>query len=802
MKKAISICLILTFLLAAVSGFTLSASGAPDSFIDELDDWSKVLDKSSGWQIDPYNAELGNVINKAGNNDGQYIVYQFDGIQNIEITGYQWNVMADCAGDIKAYVSDDNAAWEEVMLTAAVPEPVGVSHWSKVVLSAENIPGAVSYLRVEMQALNIDNVANCWVTSIGSVGINTLAIPEPPDNITDELGDWSKVHQKSSGWQIDASDPALGSVINKAGNNDVQFVVYKLSKVESITVYATQFTSMSNASEDIAVYISEDGSAWTPVPMRTERPEEAGSWKIIPLTAAFLQNASMVKIELKALNIDNMANCFVTGIAKVEINQPLPEGLSFIDDELDGWGYVYQKSAGWQIDNTDPELGSVINKAGNNDVQHIIYWLSEVKNITVYAAQFSSMSDAVNDITAWVSANGTDWTKVPLTADKGTAAGNWQIIPLRAENIQNACMLKIELNALNIDDVANCFVTGITRVSINGPGAIIPEAPSTIDDELNSWDKIFEKSGGWQIDATVPQLGSVINKMGNNDTQYITYKAKNIQSAVVYACQFAFMSDVTKDIRIHVSQDNITWTEASFLQGRPTLVESWKIVPLLVENLGGAQYLRVTMGQLDIDNMSNCWVTALTRVKINLPDDELNITHIHDDLDDWTNVFEKSDGWQIDKSNAALGSVINKMGNNDPQHITYMMNKIGSFSASVCSYSSFSEVSKDFKVYISNDNKTWKQVPYQSAVGEVKGAWTLYTISARNFPESTKYLKLELQPLGIDNLTNCWVTGIASVDVFASKNPSTGDNAPLMALFLVMMAALPVLWLTRRKKAR
>lgn len=697
--------LMVIFLLLTFSLFLVGASpdtrNVTETIVDELEDWSKVSGKSDGWQIDKTVPALGAVINKNGNNDIQYLIYKVSGIQNIRIYGYQLDSLSDVARDIKAYVSDNGSEWTQLTLTASEPVATTVERWSCVTLSADNIPDAPDYLKVEMQEL--EDPGNIWVTSIAKVEIdladNTPTSPKPTTDLSDELDDWSKVYTKSDGWQLDGTMPELGGMVNKAGNNETQYLIYALKGVRTVRIDVALLSSSPELVDFVRAYVSEDQEIWREIPLKKGMVSASGreGWSICMLSADGVGNTSetqYLKIEILPLTYANgadaLANCYGIGLTRVEVNKAVPT----------------------PSDPTRPE--------DNEPVQ-------------------------------------------PGTTEP-------------------------------------------TRPSPTEPAK--PSKPE-LSDELDNFDLVYEKSDGWQLDSSDKNLGGVINKMGNNDVQYIIYKLDDIRNFVIYACQFTSMSDVTRDIKAYVSADNKNWEEASLIVGDSRFSGNWKIIALSADGLSGANYLKVELGELAIDdNLANCFVTGIAKVEINVPensgDEDTGAESIHDDLADWSKVFDKSGGWQLDASDKSLGTVINKMGNNDVQYITYKLNNIGSFSFTACSFSSFSDVKKDFKVYVSADNKTWKEVAVTAVKGKTTGSWTMYTLSAENIADGMNYLKIELQALEIDETANCFVTGIDRVDVYSSKklgsNPATGEVPAVFGLLPLTASAAVAAAMTWKKR--
>jgi|GEM_PF-2673035 len=150
-----------------------------------------------------------------------------------------------------------------------------------------------------------------------------------------------------------------------------------------------------------------------------------------------------------------------------------------------------------------------------------------------------------------------------------------------------------------------------------------------------------------------------------------------------------------------------------------------------------------------------------------------------DELNDWQLVHDKSDGWQIDGTQAALGVVINKSNNNDGQYITYKTEGLTGFRIEAVQFSAMSDPWRDIKAYVSEDGQSWQETFLHVSFPHVNSLltdWSHVTLSAYGLPEDLRYLKIEMQPLRINSTANCWVTGIASVDIDVQRSSKGIDN--------------------------
>lgn len=157
--------------------------------------------------------------------------------------------------------------------------------------------------------------------------------------------------------------------------------------------------------------------------------------------------------------------------------------------------------------------------------------------------------------------------------------------------------------------------------------------------------------------------------------------------------------------------------------------------------------------------------------------------NITDNFNDLNTAFDKSAGWQVDKSDAAVGSMINKCGNNEIQYVTYKLDNIRDFKLDILSFVSDMSMPKaDVKIYLSKDNVAWEQIKFTLDKPErVSQSWRVFAARPANpIPEGYSYIKFELQELGIDELPNCFVTAFRSVEV-SSKAPVTTETPTVSA---------------------
>lgn len=161
--------------------------------------------------------------------------------------------------------------------------------------------------------------------------------------VVDELENFDKVSSKSDGWQVDPNDEEAGAMINKTGNNEVQYIAYKLNEISDFKLDILCFnlgleSDMCRPEEDIKVYISVDEFDWTEIEYKVSEPIKSNDrWTIYQLTpkTEVPKGNAFIKFELQKLNITDNASCYYTSITKAEISGTSVSEESVVSAESD-----------------------------------------------------------------------------------------------------------------------------------------------------------------------------------------------------------------------------------------------------------------------------------------------------------------------------------------------------------------------------------------------------------------------------------------------------------------------------------
>ncbi|WP_113676154.1 glycoside hydrolase family 30 protein [Vallitalea guaymasensis] len=138
---------------------------------------------------------------------------------------------------------------------------------------------------------------------------------------------------------------------------------------------------------------------------------------------------------------------------------------------------------------------------------------------------------------------------------------------------------------------------------------------------------------------------------------------------------------------------------------------------------------------------------------------------IEDNLDDWSTVYSKSDGWFLDSSNSEyfegdLSRAARNSGKNEELVYYFDGKDINFFEVKLFQYWYFDALS----FYASEDNINWIEIPHSSYPKEWQGSrWYKMVHIPRYIPEGTKYIKVKLT----DNST--WEKQISKIKFILSE---------------------------------
>ncbi len=238
-------------------------------FIDEMNDFSHVYERSSNLTID------GSYANQIAENDNgrirrtadsdEYIVYN-----RFNIRSFSAKLYYESSRDMQFYASPDNRNWTPISVTEDAPVQT-TSPWSRIRLSADEIPWGTNYLKVVFSSSN----SHDWVPQLGEIqivsgygGANQQAI------LIDPMDNFRWMYSISSNLIMDgsyANEIAGGDAgrVRRLTNTDESFI-YK--RINMITFKAKIYYEGTGY---VQLYTSADGSSWSAIASMADVPVAA-----------------------------------------------------------------------------------------------------------------------------------------------------------------------------------------------------------------------------------------------------------------------------------------------------------------------------------------------------------------------------------------------------------------------------------------------------------------------------------------------------------------------------------------------
>lgn len=148
----------------------LAAAAHADTFVDPLDDWSKVAGHSDGLTLDSTNPTLfyndeSRVKNADSSQEGSFY-YHFPGITRFSAIVYYWNKL----GTVSVYSSPDNTNWTPVTVSETTPVQTSAAvSWTASQISA-SLPPHTDYLAFDLHGGASPNV---WTPQVGQIQMET-----------------------------------------------------------------------------------------------------------------------------------------------------------------------------------------------------------------------------------------------------------------------------------------------------------------------------------------------------------------------------------------------------------------------------------------------------------------------------------------------------------------------------------------------------------------------------------------------------------------------------------------------------
>ncbi|MFD0715843.1 glycoside hydrolase domain-containing protein [Paenibacillus sp. GCM10027626] len=385
----------------------LTDQTATETFVDQLNDYSNVVYKSSKLSIDSSNPVLfggdtGRIVRLE--NTDQFVVYYKPNIRSFTAKLY-----SDSSGDIEVWGSADNNTWTPIDVT--VGNRVNTAFgWFGFPVSSSAIPWGTNYLKIVIKGSNDKH----WVPQIGEISItyggDRVETPSLVANSGFESGLWEPrtnaaldTAVKYSGNQsarITAgsaanfmSSPIVKTELGKKYAFSLRLKTEAISAPDGVRVELMQVDANGN---DIGIYGGNAGAFTT---------GGTQDWRKYTIDGIVAQAAGLRVIVRTAAGATGTVwvDDAVISAAK------LPDTFT---DQLDTFDGIFERSASLYIDSTNPSYFEGdkfrLTRMGANTDQYVVY---NGVNISSFTATF--YSDSTDNVDFYVSPDNATWT--PLT---------------------------------------------------------------------------------------------------------------------------------------------------------------------------------------------------------------------------------------------------------------------------------------------------------------------------------------------------------------------------------------------------
>ena len=255
--------------------------------------------------------------------------------------------------------------------------------------------------------------------------------------ITDDCSDLSAVYERSEYWEV-AKDDAVAETIGdsarykktNAANNvdDAQYLIYYKGSIKAAEV--TFYHTTAKAKEFLKIKYSSDNKSWTEANITLGDSVKHGSWLSTAASAKdFPTGTKYVRIEIEKSNFTRGTACGIGEVkliegASLKNNTPIsePGENSAVTDPCRNFDLLFDKSANWAAvdsvaDNYAGDVGQFARTSSFKQVgEYLTYKIPGMISADFDLFYIDGVTDVENKLTAEVSNNNSDWTKVPITA--------------------------------------------------------------------------------------------------------------------------------------------------------------------------------------------------------------------------------------------------------------------------------------------------------------------------------------------------------------------------------------------------
>gem|GEM_PF-302682 len=665
----------------------------------------------------------------------QYIVYKFDGVKSLRVTG----LFADDVDPIYDFVfstSPNGSSWTPLAVSHN-DDPLRGGLWTKRIYATDTIPAGTNYIKIEFGVGGAH-----WQNVLSQVILSSLAVAEEPKPMLNEIIDdfdsgLNKTRYASSQigsgfWNANnvPAEPWISANSLFRANNTSEYIVYELAGVKSIQATGLFGDVASNIS-DFKFYTSpnynnkNEAPKWTELVLTSnnyeDEPLNGGAWTRRNYTFGTLpEGANFVKIEFGLManwqnRLDYVA---LRKVSMIEANE-------IIDDFLD-WSNVFDRTTGVQLIGDAPNVWEEANRVRRTDsysgLQHLDYRLTGVKSFQVTGLFAHGRGvEPIVDFTFFTSPDGTTWTTLPLTA--GTVA----VTPLAnidfEKRVYDFNSLPDGTNYIRIQFRADGdgWRTQLSQVILSKT-ASEPEPepePDEIIDDLDDWSKAHSKTAGLDfitgLDANWEDNSRVFWWEGAADQtpgQHIVYKLTGMRYVQVNGLFGTNNAASIQNFTFWSSPDGANWMPLTLTSSnyKDDSINNgdWTKRVYSFDNLPvGTAYIKIQFE-------GNTWAVQLGQVIVSKTVPEPN--ELIDDFLDWTKVNFITAGLElIDDMPSVWEDTwrVRRVWNySDSQYIDYKLSNIKSLQVTgLFSHGSGAEPIVDFTFFISTDGTTWTTLP-------------------------------------------------------------------------------------------
>ena len=450
-------------------------------FVDPMDNFDLILEKSEGWQKEKQPEVQKTVISRTKNDQDVWVTWKFDGfIRDFALDLIPLAGFGDTANEIEIYVSKDGADWKQlnIKLSDLISDPLSAG-WQNITASnTGTIGGTYNYLKLVLKpftagvnwAMLVDNLyvklsedATDAVTQPG-----TFMYDEDPsiywthfiDNM-DSAFELVLNGEKPAGWQKEYNKEVEKSLYSRNNNDQDVSIIWKVEGY--IRDFALDIMSVNGGGDpakELEIYVSKDGITWEKVRWDMSEPiPDPGTayWNDITITnhKCIGGDYSYLKVVMKPFAFAGWANVLDNlHIVKSDVANDvsiLPgtfygeedpsKAWSDFADPMDNFDLVVGgvKPEGWQKEYNKEVEKSLFSRADNSqDV--IIDWHVDgfIRQFALNILSVNGGGNPAEELEIYVSKDGIEWAQL-LTVigeaipDPGTAY--WNDITITGTNI-------------------------------------------------------------------------------------------------------------------------------------------------------------------------------------------------------------------------------------------------------------------------------------------------------------------------------------------------------------------------------